>query len=171
VTTEHGLLPVPAPATAALLRGRPVYSRGLAVELTTPTGAAVVTTLGREFGVMRWMRIGARGCGAGWHDFPDPADVPRAALTSSDLRHRRHRTARLLTGIAALHFCAASAKPLNLSLRGPRGAEAISSHGDRHAPSALAMTNLLDLRRRRGSGFDEPACAHVTGRVVRLVQR
>src|SRR5438132_12085838 len=101
----------------------------------------------------------------------DPADVPRAALTSSDLRHRRHRTARLLTGIAALHFCAASAKPLNLSLRGPRGAEAISSHGDRHAPSALAMTNLLDLRRRRGSGFDEPACAHVTGRVVRLVQR
>src|SRR5881628_143085 len=71
----------------------------------------------------------------------DPADVPRAALTSSDLRHRRHRTARLPAGIPALHFCAASAKPLNLSLRGPRGAEAISSHGDRHAPSALAMTN------------------------------
>src|SRR5207302_7270838 len=43
----------------------------------------------------------------------DPADVPRAALTSSDLRHRRHRTARLPAGIAALHFCAASAKPLN----------------------------------------------------------
>ena len=101
----------------------------------------------------------------------DPADVPRAALTSSDLRHRRHRTARLPAGIPAHHFCAASAKPLNLSLRGPRGAEAISSHGDRHAPSALAMTNLLDLRRRRGSGFDEPACAHVTGRVVRFVQR
>src|SRR5208283_5323389 len=41
VKTEHGILPVPAPATAALLVGRPVYSRGPAVELTMPTGAAL----------------------------------------------------------------------------------------------------------------------------------
>src|SRR5579883_1803992 len=41
VKTEHGILPVPAPATARLLEGRPVYARGPAVELTTPTGAAV----------------------------------------------------------------------------------------------------------------------------------
>jgi len=80
VKTEHGLLPVPAPATAALLRGRPVYARGPAVELTTPTGAAVVTTLAREFGVMPSMRIAAGGYGAGSHDFPDQPNVLRALL-------------------------------------------------------------------------------------------
>jgi len=50
VKTEHGVLPVPAPATAELLKGRPVYSRGPNVELTTPTGAAIATTLAVEFG-------------------------------------------------------------------------------------------------------------------------
>src|SRR5947209_1040886 len=41
VNTEHGVLPVPAPATAELLKGKPVYSRGPTMELTTPTGAAI----------------------------------------------------------------------------------------------------------------------------------
>src|SRR3954451_23574476 len=45
VNTEHGVLPVPAPATADLLTGASVYARGPAMELTTPTGAAIVSTL------------------------------------------------------------------------------------------------------------------------------
>src|SRR5581483_6187372 len=49
VESEHGTLPVPAPATAALLAGKPVYARGPAVELATPTGAAVAVTLARSF--------------------------------------------------------------------------------------------------------------------------
>ena len=80
VQTEHGLLPVPAPATAALVRGKPVYARGPAMELTTPTGAAVVTTLAKEFGPMPPMRISAGGYGAGSRDFPDQPNVLRALL-------------------------------------------------------------------------------------------
>jgi uncharacterized protein (TIGR00299 family) protein len=80
VRTEHGLLPVPAPATSALLRDTPVFARGPAVELTTPTGAAVVTTLAQSFGSMPPMRIAASGYGAGSHDFPDQPNVLRVLL-------------------------------------------------------------------------------------------
>ena len=80
VKTEHGLLPVPAPATAALVNGKPVYSRGPAMELTTPTGAAVITTLAKDFGVMPPMRITASGYGAGTCDFPDQPNVLRVLL-------------------------------------------------------------------------------------------
>src|SRR5580765_6887733 len=52
VKTEHGILPVPAPATALLLSGAPIYARGPAIELVTPTGAAVAATLATRFGVM-----------------------------------------------------------------------------------------------------------------------
>src|SRR5205823_5725627 len=80
VNTEHGLLPVPAPATSALVRDKPVYARGPAVELTTPTGAAVVTTLAQHFGAMPPMRIAASGYGAGSRDFPDQPNVLRVLL-------------------------------------------------------------------------------------------
>jgi pyridinium-3,5-bisthiocarboxylic acid mononucleotide nickel chelatase len=80
VKTEHGLLPVPAPATSALVRDTPVFARGPAVELTTPTGAAVVTTLASQFGAMPPMRLTASGYGAGSHDFPDQPNVLRVML-------------------------------------------------------------------------------------------
>ncbi len=78
--TEHGLLPVPAPATAALLRGKPIYSDGPAVELTTPTGAALAVTLARDFGVLPPVKIARIGYGAGGYDFPDRANVLRVIL-------------------------------------------------------------------------------------------
>ncbi len=77
VPTEHGMLPVPAPATAALLQGKPVYARGPAVELTTPTGAAIAATLATTFGALPPMRITAAGYGAGDKDFPEQANVLR----------------------------------------------------------------------------------------------
>jgi uncharacterized protein (TIGR00299 family) protein len=80
VTAEHGVLPVPAPATAALVAGKPVYSRGPAVELTTPTGAAVAVTLAREFGVMPPMKIASVGYGAGGYDFAEQANVLRVLV-------------------------------------------------------------------------------------------
>ncbi len=80
VKAEHGVMPVPAPATAALLAGKPVYSRGPAVELTTPTGAAVAVTLARDFGAMPPMKIASVGYGAGDHDFPEQANVLRVFI-------------------------------------------------------------------------------------------
>jgi uncharacterized protein (TIGR00299 family) protein len=79
-STAHGLLPVPAPATAALLRGKPIYSDGPTVELTTPTGAALAVTLAREFGGLPPLKIAATGYGAGGYDFPQRANVLRVIL-------------------------------------------------------------------------------------------
>jgi uncharacterized protein (TIGR00299 family) protein len=80
VQTEHGLLPVPAPATAALLTGKPVYSRGPEVELTTPTGAALAVTLASSFGPLPAMRISSIGHGAGERDFKQHANVLRVLI-------------------------------------------------------------------------------------------
>ncbi len=80
VKTEHGILPVPAPATAALLAGKPVYSAGPAKELTTPTGAAIAATLAQDFGALPPMRILAAGYGAGDNDFPEQPNVLRVLV-------------------------------------------------------------------------------------------
>ncbi len=80
VNTEHGVLPVPAPATATLLQNKPVYARGPAMELTTPTGAAVVAALASDFGVMPPMRVQSIGYGAGDKDFKEHANVVRVMI-------------------------------------------------------------------------------------------
>ncbi len=80
VNTEHGVLPVPAPATAELLTGKPVYSRGPEMELTTPTGAALLATLAEGFGPMPPMQIRSAGYGAGDKDFPEHANVLRVLV-------------------------------------------------------------------------------------------
>jgi pyridinium-3,5-bisthiocarboxylic acid mononucleotide nickel chelatase len=67
VQCAHGEFPVPAPATARLLEGVPVYGRGNA-EMVTPTGAVLVTGYAREFGPLPAMRIGRIGYGAGDRD-------------------------------------------------------------------------------------------------------
>lgn len=83
VETEHGTLPVPAPATASLLRDKPVYARGPALELTTPTGAAIAVTLARQFGPMPPMQIEHIGYGAGDRDFQQHANVLRVLAGKS----------------------------------------------------------------------------------------
>ena len=71
VDTAHGRLPVPAPATAELLRGFPVYDNGIAAELVTPTGAAILTTLGTP-GRLPPMTLERIGWGAGSKELPIP---------------------------------------------------------------------------------------------------
>lgn len=68
VDCAHGTLPVPAPATAELVRGRPIYSSGVDGELLTPTGAAILTTLADDFGPLPPMTVDRIGHGAGTAD-------------------------------------------------------------------------------------------------------
>ncbi|MDP9073042.1 MAG: nickel pincer cofactor biosynthesis protein LarC [Actinomycetota bacterium] len=68
IRTAHGVLPNPAPAVVELLRGAPTYGRDLQVELTTPTGAALLAALAVGWGPMPPMRVISSGFGAGSND-------------------------------------------------------------------------------------------------------
>ncbi len=80
VETQHGSLPVPAPATAELLKNIPVYSTGIEAELVTPTGAALVSTLASSFGPMPPMKVERIGYGAGEKELPGQPNVARLFL-------------------------------------------------------------------------------------------
>jgi pyridinium-3,5-bisthiocarboxylic acid mononucleotide nickel chelatase len=84
VDCAHGRFPVPAPATADLLRGLPTYSAHIEKELVTPTGAALIRALAPTFGPQPAMRVEHIGYGAGTrnpHDFPN---VLRLSIGESD---------------------------------------------------------------------------------------
>jgi hypothetical protein len=72
VKCAHGTLPVPAPATIELIRGKPIYSTGVKGELLTPTGAAILTTLSSGFGPMPAMVVETIGYGAGTSELAIP---------------------------------------------------------------------------------------------------
>jgi uncharacterized protein (TIGR00299 family) protein len=76
----HGILPVPAPATAKLLQGKPTYSNGVQKELVTPTGAAIVATLCDHFGPQPPMSVSAIGYGAGSAELEGQPNVVRIMI-------------------------------------------------------------------------------------------
>ena len=83
----HGVLPVPAPATARLLLGKPTYSTGIQQELVTPTGAAIVATLCTSFGPQPPMTVSAIGYGAGTADLLGQPNVLRLMVGEAPARH------------------------------------------------------------------------------------
>jgi uncharacterized protein (TIGR00299 family) protein len=83
VQTAHGALPLPAPATAALLVGAPVFGVELEAELVTPTGAALASTLADDWGPMPAMTIERLGYGAGTADFAERANILRVFVGRS----------------------------------------------------------------------------------------
>jgi len=72
VESRHGVLPVPAPATLEMLKGIPIYSRGIEAELATPTGVCVLKTLSKGFGNMPEMKVEKIGYGAGSRELEIP---------------------------------------------------------------------------------------------------
>ena len=86
IQMAHGRFPVPPPAVAELLQGVPFYSTDIQGELLTPTGAAIITTVCREFGPIPQMITEATGYGAGTREYKDFPNVLRVLVgeTESD---------------------------------------------------------------------------------------
>jgi pyridinium-3,5-bisthiocarboxylic acid mononucleotide nickel chelatase len=84
VKCAHGVLPVPAPATAELIRGIPLRPSEATGELLTPTGAAILTTLAEEFGPLPAMTIEQIGYGAGQRDLQTMPNVLRLLVGQSE---------------------------------------------------------------------------------------
>jgi len=84
VRSAHGVFPVPAPATAKLLLGVPVYSSGVQMETVTPTGALLVTGHATAYGPLPAMRIEHVGYGAGGRDLPGTPNVLRILVGRAD---------------------------------------------------------------------------------------
>jgi uncharacterized protein (TIGR00299 family) protein len=85
VRCAHGVLPVPAPATARLLVGVPIEAGHGAFEMTTPTGAALLTTLAKRFGPLPAMTVESMGYGAGGRDEPGHPNLLRVLVGGSDV--------------------------------------------------------------------------------------
>jgi pyridinium-3,5-bisthiocarboxylic acid mononucleotide nickel chelatase len=77
IECEHGRMPVPAPATARLLLDVPLASSSIMTELTTPTGAAILTTVVTEWTDSPAMTVERIGCGAGTKDFQEQPNILR----------------------------------------------------------------------------------------------
>ena len=96
VDSQHGRIPVPAPATALLLRGVPVHGGPVEAELVTPTGAALLTTLAESWGDPPALRLSAVGTGAGTRDFPAHPNIVRILIGERDAVGPAERTVAVL---------------------------------------------------------------------------
>lgn len=80
ISSQHGTLPVPAPATLAILSNVPVYGCGIAAEMVTPTGAAIIKTLANDFGDLPQMTVEKIGYGAGSRQLKERPNLLRVVL-------------------------------------------------------------------------------------------
>jgi uncharacterized protein (TIGR00299 family) protein len=86
VEMAHGRFPVPPPAVAELLRGVPFYSTELKGELLTPTGAAIIATVCKDFGPIPQLRVEGTGYGAGTRDYEKFPNVLRVMIGESEAK-------------------------------------------------------------------------------------
>ncbi len=80
ITSEHGTMPNPAPATVEILQGVPTYGLDITTEITTPTGAAIIASLASRFGSMPPMTIETSGFGAGTRELEHRPNLTQVVL-------------------------------------------------------------------------------------------
>jgi pyridinium-3,5-bisthiocarboxylic acid mononucleotide nickel chelatase len=183
VKARHGILPLPAPAVVECLRGLPTYDGGIAFELVTPTGAAIVGA--HATGATWWpsMRPSRTGWGAGTADLPDRPNVLRAVLgIKDDLRPAKPNghvvleanlddaTGELLAtcidSILAAGALDAWTEPLTMKKGRPGhrlAAIAESSRADAVAHTMIRESTTLGVRRHAVDRIERPRrIEHVT---------
>jgi len=99
IKTAHGTLPVPAPATAELLKGNPIYGSSIPFELTTPTGAVILSTLASSFGPMPRMRVDRIAHGGGSKDIAGQANVLRIMIGEPEAAYEEDSSIVIETNI------------------------------------------------------------------------
>jgi uncharacterized protein (TIGR00299 family) protein len=99
VRAAHGKMSVPAPGTAELLKGVPLAESTVEMELTTPTGAAILTSVVEGFGPLPAMTIESIGLGAGTKDLPGQANILRLFVGQIDSPSRSDRVWVLETNL------------------------------------------------------------------------
>jgi uncharacterized protein (TIGR00299 family) protein len=105
VDCRHGTLPVPAPATLEILKGVPVYGTGLAQELVTPTGAAIIVTLAQSFGKIPDIIVEKTGYGAGKHVFESVPNLLRIIIGTRSEPHKDLNKGVLSDEIVIVETC------------------------------------------------------------------
>lgn len=95
----HGILPLPAPTTAELLKGIPTYGVNVKGELVTPTGAAIITTLAKGFMDIPKMKIEAIGTGSGSLTLPNLPNLLRVFIGAADLPTQKDAVLQIETNI------------------------------------------------------------------------
>ncbi|HPA62341.1 MAG TPA: nickel pincer cofactor biosynthesis protein LarC [Spirochaetota bacterium] len=88
VECAHGVFPVPAPATAEILKGIPVYSSGIKKEMTTPTGAAIIKCIAEDFSSFPAMKIASTGYGLGKRNLEVP-NVLRLVMGETEISGKK----------------------------------------------------------------------------------
>jgi uncharacterized protein (TIGR00299 family) protein len=136
VRCEHGKLPVPAPATIEIIKGIPVRKGGVDFEATTPTGAAILSALGTDFGSTASVRISKTAYGVGHKDHPDVPNLLRVSLGEiADNEHAGHD---------ALHI------ECNIDDMNPEFYEHISDRLFKAGASDVFYTNIIMKKGRPG---------------------
>ena len=97
--SRHGRIPLPGPATLELVKGLPVQWIDLAAETVTPTGAAIIATLGSHFGEAPSMTVEKIGYGAGQKEFPDRPNLFRLVLGESEASWKQEEMLVMETNI------------------------------------------------------------------------
>ncbi|MDR3620831.1 MAG: nickel pincer cofactor biosynthesis protein LarC [Paludisphaera borealis] len=99
ITAAHGRMALPAPATAEILKGVPLAESPIEMEMTTPTGAAIVTTVAERFGPLPALTVEAIGLGAGTRETADQANILRLFVGTIDLPASSDRVWMLETNL------------------------------------------------------------------------